>query len=191
MTNWPILEQSHEALRTAAAAVADWDAPTPCADWSAAQVLQHAAGDQIAFAAFLTGGPGPSFDPFAPTGVLDGTPADLLEPALASAAEAWAGVATSSEQVHVPVPPNDMPAGLGVGACALDAAVHAWDIARSAGAPSPLSTTLARDLLPVAQQIVEPLRTYGAYAAVLPATSGDDEVAALMRYLGRDPHWKS
>ncbi|WP_199486548.1 maleylpyruvate isomerase family mycothiol-dependent enzyme [Actinomadura logoneensis] len=188
MTNWPILAQSHDALRTAVAAVADWGAPTPCADWTAAQVFQHAAGDQIGFAAFLTGCPGPSYDPFAPSGVLDGEPRDLLEPALRLAAEAWAGVATSSEQVHVPVPPNDMPAGLGVGACALDAAVHAWDLARSAGAPSPVPTTLARDLLPVAQQIVEPLRAFGAYAPALPASSGD-EVAALMRYLGRDPNW--
>lgn len=189
MTNWPILVQSHDALRTAVAAVTDWDAPTPCKDWTAAQVLQHAAGDQIGFAAFLTGGPGPSFDPFAPSGTLDGTPEDLLEPALKLAAEAWAGVATSSEQVRVPVPPNDMPAGLGVGTCALDAAVHAWDLAKSAGAPAPLATKLARDLLPVAQQIVKPLREFGAYAAALPPTSGDDEVAALMRYLGRDPHW--
>ncbi|WP_026412279.1 maleylpyruvate isomerase family mycothiol-dependent enzyme [Actinomadura oligospora] len=188
MTNWPILAQSHDALRAAVAAVTDWDAPTPCSDWTAAQVLQHAAGDQIGFAAFLTGGPGPSFDPFSPSGTLDGTPGDLLEPALKLAAEAWAGVATSYEKVRVPVPPNDMPAGLGVGACALDAAVHAWDLAKSAGAPTPLPTTLARDLLPVAQQIVEPLRAFGAYATALPATSGD-EVASLMRYLGRDPHW--
>ncbi|MFC5185809.1 TIGR03086 family metal-binding protein [Actinomadura harenae] len=190
MTNWPILVDSHDALRAAVAAVTDWNAPTPCAGWTAAQVLQHAVGDQIAFAAFLTGGDGPSFDPFSPSGTLDGPPEDLLEPALKLAAEAWAGVATSHETVHIPVPPNDMPAGLGVGACALDAAVHAWDLAKSAGAPSPLPTTLARDLLPVAQQIVEPLRAFGAYATALPATSGD-EVASLMRYLGRDPHWAS
>ncbi|MEO3790247.1 maleylpyruvate isomerase N-terminal domain-containing protein [Nonomuraea sp. B10E15] len=38
-------------------------------------------------------------------------------------------------------------------------------------------------------QIVEPLRAWGAYAAALETEPGDDEVAVLLRYLGRDPRW--
>ncbi|MFB9907487.1 hypothetical protein ACFFQA_26440, partial [Allokutzneria oryzae] len=45
------------------------------------------------------------------------------------------GVAADAENVSVPVPPNSMSAALGVGACALDAAVHAWDLAVAAGLP--------------------------------------------------------
>ena len=48
-TDWKILSAAHDALRTAVAGVPDdaWALPTPCADWSVTQVLQHAAGDQL------------------------------------------------------------------------------------------------------------------------------------------------
>lgn len=78
---------------------------------------------------------------------------------------------------------------LGVGGCALDAAVHAWDIAVASGQPSPLTVQLAQALMPVATSIVEPLRAYGAYAPAIAPEPGDDEVAALLRYLGRRPDW--
>jgi hypothetical protein len=41
--------------------------------------------------------------------------------------------------------------------------------------------------MPVATSIVEPLRAYGAYQPALGPQAGDDEVAALLRYLGRSP----
>ena len=82
-----------------------------------------------------------------------------------------------------------MPAWLAVGACALDAAVHAWDIAVASGQTSPLTPGLARPLLTVAREIVEPLRPYGAYAPALEAHAADDDAAALLRYLGRHPDW--
>ncbi|TMR10418.1 TIGR03086 family protein, partial [Nonomuraea turkmeniaca] len=50
---------------------------------------------------------------------------------------------------------------------------------------------LARPLLTIAREIVEPLRAWGAYAAALAPAQGDDDVAALLRYLGRDPHWSA
>jgi len=78
---------------------------------------------------------------------------------------------------------------LGVGACALDAAVHAWDIAVATAQANPLTAELAQALMPVATSIVEPLRAYGAYAAAITPEPGDDDVAALLRYLGRRPDW--
>ncbi|MER5324131.1 TIGR03086 family metal-binding protein [Streptosporangium roseum] len=190
-TEWTVLNDAHEALRTAVRGVAagDWDRPTPCAEWNVTQVLQHAAGDQLGFAAFITGGPGPSEDPFAPSGTLSASPSAVAEEAMKASADAWATVGKDDQEVAVPVPPGKMAASLGVGACALDAAVHAWDIAVATGQPSPLTPALARELMPVATAIVEPLRAYGAYAAALGAEDGDDDVAALLRYLGRRPDW--
>ncbi|WP_327093325.1 hypothetical protein OIE66_02480 [Nonomuraea sp. NBC_01738] len=66
--------------------------------------------------------------------------------------------------------------------------MHAWDIAAATGQPSPLDDALARDLLAVAEQIVEGPRAYGYYAAVVTGEGGGD-VATLLRYLGRDPRW--
>ena len=81
-----------------------------------------------------------------------------------------------------------MPATVAAGACALDAAIHAWDIAVATGSPSPLDDALAAELLPTARSIVEPLRGF-AYAAALPAQDCDGAAEALLRYLGRNPRW--
>ncbi|WP_214401283.1 TIGR03086 family metal-binding protein [Pseudonocardia lacus] len=191
VTTWTTLSEAHEALRTAVRGVAaeDWNRPTPCAQWNVTQVLQHAAGDQVGFAAAITGGPWPSEDPFTPSGTLEGSPLAVAEEAMKASAAAWATIGKDVQEVPVPVPPGTLPAPVGVGACALDAAVHAWDIALATGQPSPLTPGLARELMDVARRIVEPLRDFGAYAPALDAQAGDDDVAELLRYLGRRPDW--
>ena len=188
-STWTVLDQSHAALRAAVSgASADaWARPTPCSAWNLAQVLQHASGDQVAYAAFLTGEPGPTEDPFAPSGTLTVSPSDLVEPALAASSRAFGSVTPDAVDVPVPIPPGRLPAWLAVGAGALDAAVHAWDLAVATGRPSPVSDALAADLLPVAHELAEPLRGF-AFAPPVPGEGGG-ELAILLRYLGRDPEW--
>ncbi len=72
---------------------------------------------------------------------------------------------------------------------ALDAAIHAWDIAMATGQSSPLTPELARALTPVARSIIEPLRQYGAYAEALAPAAAADDAAVLLSYLGRRPDW--
>ncbi|MGW6498827.1 TIGR03086 family metal-binding protein [Nonomuraea angiospora] len=191
VSGWDILDGSHEALRRVVGAVpaGAWHLPTPCADWDVTQVLQHAVGDQIGFASALTGEPGPTFNPFEPSGEPEADPSAFTEDALARSARAWAGVDRDAAEVPTPVPPHKMSPWSGSTACALDAAVHAWDIAVATGQASPLTPELAGPLLKVAMEIVEPLRAWGAYAPALDSEPGDDDVAALLRYLGRDPRW--
>jgi uncharacterized protein (TIGR03086 family) len=190
-TGFTTLDVSHNALRTVVGALThdDLSRPTPCSQWSVAQVLRHAAGDQLAFASMLDGGAGPDENPFDPSATPPQDPKTLVEQAVARSAAAWATVDPDAEVVAVPVPPNKLSAEVGAGACALDAAVHAWDIAMAVGRPSPLTPELSAELLVVARQIVEPLRQYGAYAAELAAQEGDDAEAELLRYLGREPRW--
>ncbi|MFE2171262.1 TIGR03086 family metal-binding protein [Streptomyces sp. NPDC059447] len=192
VSKWDLLDQAHAALRATVVAVpADgWDLPTPCEQWNVTQVLRHAAGDQLAYASRLTGGPGPAEDPFAPSGALTTAPAALLEPALAAAAEAFAGVAPGTAEVAVPLPPFTVSAETAVGAAALDAAVHAWDIAVATGQPSPLAADLARALRPAAEALAEPLRGF-AYGPALPGAPAPeaDPAGSLLAYLGRDPGW--
>ncbi|MFI5894080.1 TIGR03086 family metal-binding protein [Actinoplanes sp. NPDC051513] len=189
-STWTILDRAHTALRdaTAALTVADLGRATPCAEWNVTQVLQHAAGDQLAYVSAITGEGGPTENPFTPSGVLAGTPAELIEPTLTASAAAFATVDRDST-TPTPLPHGDLPAAMTAGAAALDAGVHAWDIAVAAGQPSPLDDDLAAQLLPVARAIVEPLRQYGAYAPALDARENDSAAAELLRYLGRDPHW--
>ncbi|MEV6275305.1 TIGR03086 family metal-binding protein [Nocardia sp. NPDC051832] len=190
-TDWAVLTTAHDALRTVVRGLAadDLAKPTPCAEWTVAQVIQHAAGDQIGYAAFITGGPGPEENPFAPSGIL-GAPADVLvDRAMSAAAAAFATVPADAAEVAVPIPPNKLTAELAAGACALDAAVHAWDLAVASGQPSPLTSELARQLLPVAQALVEPLRGF-AFADAL-AGNDSEAVGVLLRYLGRNPQWQA
>lgn len=191
MTTFPVLTESLELLRHVGAAVPTdrLDHPTPCSDWTVAQVLLHATGDQHAWASVVGSSPQPSYNPFAPPSQLTGTVDELVEPAIAAASAAWARVDANAESVSTPLPPvPTLPAELAAAACALDAAVHAWDIAVATGQGSPLHAELAAQLMPAARAVAEPLRGF-AYAPALPEQPGDDAAAALLRYLGRDPNW--
>jgi uncharacterized protein (TIGR03086 family) len=193
MQKWTVIIESLDLLEAVAAAVddADREQPTPCDQWTVAQVLQHAAGDQLAWAAAIGVGTGPAENPFAPSGRLEAGVDAVIAPALAAARPAWAQVDPGDDAVPTPLPQGPLPAEIAAGACALDAAVHAWDIAAALGRPGFLPGPLAGRLLPAARAVVEPLRAYGAYAAALAPQPGDDAAAELLRYLGRDPRWGS
>lgn len=188
---FPVLTTALDQLRRTAAGVpADrLDAPTPCERWTVAQVLHHAAGDQHAWASVVGSASRPSYDPFAPPHRLDQGVAEVVDAAVEVAGRVWAHVDPAVDSLPTPLPPVPaMEPGLAAAACALDAAVHAWDVAVATGQPSPLSAELAEQLLPAARATADPLRGF-AYAAALPAEPGDDAVATLLRYLGRDPGW--
>jgi uncharacterized protein (TIGR03086 family) len=189
LTGWDVLDEARAMLRGAAAGVGPdgWSRPTPCTQWTVAQVLQHAALDQRVWGAVLAGSGMPEDNPFAPSGQLGADPLAYTDQALTESAPAWslAGAAT----VPTPLPQGEMTPANAAGAAALDAAIHAWDIALATGQSSPLTPALAGALRPVAEGIVEPLRAYGAYAQALEAGAGDDEAAHLLRYLGRRPDW--
>jgi uncharacterized protein (TIGR03086 family) len=190
-STWNVIIDSLGLLRNAAARISDanGDGPTPCSEWTVTQVLQHATGDQLAWAAAIGVGTGPSEDPFAPSGRLEGSVDDFIKPALAAARTAWARVRSDDDAVPTPLPQGALPAATAAAACALDAAVHAWDIAVALGQPAPLSDGLAEQLLPAARAVVEPLRQFGAYAPALPPQPDDNHAAELLRYLGRNPQW--
>lgn len=190
-TGWEVLDEARTTLRQVVAGVPEggWSRPTPCADWSAAQVLHHAALDQQIWGA-VVGGTEPSDEnAFAPTGVFGVEPADYAHHALDSSALAWTVIDEDAGPVPTPLPQGAMEPAAAASAAALDAAIHAWDIAVATGQDSPLTPELARSLTPVARRIAEPLRAYGVYAAALEADADADEAAMLLAFLGRHPGW--
>jgi uncharacterized protein (TIGR03086 family) len=191
LTGWDVLDEARAMLRAAVAGVpADgWQRPTPCAEWNVTQVLQHAALDQRAWGAVVGGTQTPGENPFAPSGQLGTKPLAYAEAALDASGPAWTAIGEDSGPVPTPLPQGPMPAPAAAGAAALDAAIHAWDIAVATGQGSPLTPELARALTPVAQSIVEPLRQYGAYAQALEPGPGAGDDAILLCYLGRRPAW--
>jgi uncharacterized protein (TIGR03086 family) len=190
VSGWDVLDEAHRVLRATVAGVAagDWDRPTPCAEWTVTQVLQHAAGDQLGYAAAITGEGGPTENPFDPSGRLTEDPMDFLNPTLNAAAAAWATVGKDVETALTPLPLGPLPTWVGSGAAALDAAVHAWDIAVATGQPSPLTDELAASLMKVAMEMVEPLRAF-AFAPAIAADPTDTDAALLLKFLGRRPNW--
>lgn len=191
-TPWNVLDSSLDRLATVTAALSkdDLSRPTPCSDWNVMQVLQHAAGDQVGYASVLTGGPGPTYNPFDPSGDLAVDIRALVDDSIQTSAAAWSGVAADSGPIETPLPVGPLAAEIGAAACGLDAAVHAWDVAVATGQPSPLDDELSAALLDAAHSFVEPLRAF-AYAPALPAQPGDTATDALLRYLGRDPKWSN
>ncbi|WP_020519244.1 TIGR03086 family metal-binding protein [Catelliglobosispora koreensis] len=187
-----VLTTALEALDRVTIAAVDsgqLNEPTPCTDWTVAQVLFHAAGDQHAWASVVGSGNMPAYDPFNPPHELDEGVAVTVTKAIQAATASWAGVDPAAASVHTPLPPVPvMEPELAAAACALDAAVHAWDVAVATGQPSPLTAELAEQLMPAARATADPLRGF-AYAAALPSQPGEDAAEALLRYLGRDPHW--
>jgi uncharacterized protein (TIGR03086 family) len=190
LTGWDVLDEARAMLRAAVTGVpADgWQHPTPCEAWDVTRVLQHAALDQQAWGAALAGTPGPGQNPFAPSGQLDAEPLVYADHALDASVAPWTAIG-SAGAVPTPLPQGEMAPGDAAAAAALDAAIHAWDIAMATGQGSPLTPELASALLPVARSIVEPLRAYGAYAQALETRPGALDDAVLLSYLGRRPDW--
>ena len=91
-------------------------------------------------------------------------------------------------EVPVPLPPFKLSASSAVAAAALDAAVHAWDIAVATGQPSPLTPALAQALRPIANLLVDPLRGFAYSAAIAPEADADD-ATSLLNFLGRRADW--
>ena len=184
------LGEARAMLRNAVAGVPEtgWALATPCSDWNVTQVLQHAALDQLAWAAAIGGTAMPADNPFAPTGQLATAPLAYVTGTLDASAAAWTGISGES-LVPTPLPQGELAPSVAAGAAAVDAAIHAWDIAVATGQGSPLTPALAKALRPVAESIVEPLRQYGAYAAVVELPAGAREDEALLAYVGRRPEW--
>ncbi|XES01155.1 hypothetical protein HEP87_62365 [Streptomyces sp. S1D4-11] len=87
-------------------------------------------------------------------------------------------------------PLGPLPFPLAAAAAAMDAAVHAWDIAVATGQDAPLEEELAEGIRFAADRLADHLRdSYGVFAAAreVPATAYRAE--ALLAFLGRDPHW--
>ncbi|MEV8539861.1 TIGR03086 family metal-binding protein [Streptomyces sp. NPDC051572] len=184
-----VLTRSHDYLREVVAAVPEeaWAAPTPCTEWTVRQVLNHARIDQQAYGLVLTGDR-PDSDPFHPADALDGDPVTELDKVLRAVADGYAHLPVDADQVPTPLGP--MPLPLAAATAAMDAAVHAWDIAAATGQNRPLGAALAEGIWPAADRLVDQLRdSYRVFAPALAVTDEYDRAEALLAFLGRDPHW--
>lgn len=135
-----LLTLSHDRLRAVVAGVprSAWSAPTPCGEWTVAQVLNHARLDQQAYGAAVTGTGWPEGDAFHPQDALEADVTAALDKVLVGVADVYAGLSPDAEEVATPLGP--LPFRVAAAAAAMDAGVHAWDIAVATGQASPSTT---------------------------------------------------
>ncbi|MET7606182.1 TIGR03086 family metal-binding protein [Streptomyces avermitilis] len=185
-----LLVQAHAYLRRTVAAVPEqaWGAATPCSEWTVRQVLNHARLDQQAYGAAVTGDGWPESDSFKPADALSGDARTELDAVLRRVADVYAALPADAEQVPTPLGPLPLP--LAAAAAAMDAGVHAWDIAVATGLDMPLDEEMADGIWAAAERLADHLRdAYGVFAPVREVSEGPSRAEALLAFLGRDPHW--
>lgn len=157
-----------------------WDAPTPCTDWSVADVVHHVIDTQRDFLQrhdLALPEPDPGADP----------------------ADAWAGhatgVLTALDADGVAERRYDGyfgPTTIGETMADFygwDLVVHGWDIARATDQDGPITDDQARTLDAIADGWGAALHAPGICAAELPVSDDATPVERLLARLGRDPHW--
>ncbi|SHN29082.1 TIGR03086 family metal-binding protein [Actinacidiphila paucisporea] len=164
-----------------------WSSATPCSEWTVGQVYNHARLDQSALTMQITGVV-PIGDPFVPEPAVGADPVAELESVLKRATAAWESV---RESEVAPTPMGPMPPSAATAVAALDAALHAWDIARSTGQDLPLDDELAAGISEAAGHVVTFVRdSFGKFGPEVPATGDAGAAARLLAFSGRDPQWR-
>ncbi|MCW7984904.1 hypothetical protein XF35_06085 [Streptomyces platensis subsp. clarensis] len=191
MNHDEILRTHGEALAlfgTRVHAVRDdqWDAPTPCTEWSVRDLVNHLTAEQLWVPRLVRDGAaitdvGSDFD----GEVLGDDPAAVWDRA------AVAAVAAFSERGAL-----DRPVQLSYGSqraeayCTqmmADAVVHTWDLARAIGAEERLPGHLATAALREVEPYAPGLAASGLFAPAMEPPADADDLTRLLCLLGRRP----
>ena len=159
-----------------------WDAPSPCAGWTARDVAGHVTGGQHLVRALAAGEP----EPDVATGPARFVPGDVLMSWRTARKECAA--ALTPDALNRPIPfggLGELPLADYLEAYILEPLVHAWDLARATDQPSRLDPDLVHHAFATAQVVAAPLRAAGHLAAPLPPPRGADEQTRMLAFLGR------
>lgn len=159
-----------------------WDAPSPCAGWTARDVAGHVTGGQHLIRALAAGEPPPDVGADPARFVRD----DVL--AHWRAARAETAAALTPDALDRPIPFGEMgelPLGDFLEGYVLEPLVHGWDLARATGQPSRLDPDLVHHAFATAQVVAAPLRARGHLAPPRQPPKGADEQTRMLAFLGR------
>jgi len=173
------------------ASAADLARPTPCADWTLADLLAHMTAQHNGFAAAAVGDGADlvHWQTGAPVADPVGEYAAAAERVMA--AFAAAGVPAGEFVLPEISPKLRFPAVEAIGFHFVDYVVHGWDVARTLGLGYDLEPDVLAAAVPIAQAVPDGdrrRRPGAAFAPRVAATSGGvlDQIVAL---LGRRPDW--
>lgn len=162
--------------------VADWDAPSPVAEWTARDVVMHLVGwihdfladGGVELARHIDGD-----DPLGTWHAHSGEVQALLE-----------SPAAEEEFTHPQVGTAPLRETLDR-FYTVDIFMHTWDLAEAAGLPSGLDPQECARLLDEMRSIEPMLRESGQFGPSVSVPDDADGVIRLVAFLGRDPDWRS
>lgn len=162
-----------------------WDAATPCADWSVRDLVNHLTGEHL-WAPHLLGGAtlaevGDRFD----GDVLGERPVAAWEAAGAASREAFHRPGALEGSVHVTG--GEEPAETYGWQMTTDLAVHGWDLAHGIGDRTRLSEELAAELLRRSEPVVGRGGIPGIFEPAVEVPSDAPALDRLVGLLGRQP----
>lgn len=153
----------------------DRTCPTPCADWTLADLLCHMDDGLDAFLEAAEG----AVRVGVPRG--PGTEVGGLQAKACRLRGVWA----AQSQPTVIVGDRELPAGVLVSAAALEITVHGWDVAQATGTEGQIPEALAEALMPVAHAVVTPEDRPARFASPLRTPDTATSAQVLLGFLGR------
>jgi uncharacterized protein (TIGR03086 family) len=152
-----------------------FDAPTPCRDWTVRALVDHLAEWAPALAAA-----GRKSDPAPAGGDLEARYDDLV--AAWSSPAAWQGTTRVGG-------PQELPAAMIGGMVLAEVVVHGWDLARATGQTADwdpgLLDTVHREIAATAEMG----RGMGLYGPPVPVAGSRSALDRALGLTGRDPDW--
>ncbi|MEP6599366.1 MAG: TIGR03086 family metal-binding protein [Actinomycetota bacterium] len=164
----------------------DWDAPTPCADWTVADLVAHLVDEQLWVPPLLNGH------------ALDvaGQVVDAAKRSFADdRVEQWDAAALASARAfHEPgaiertaqLSAGPTPVADYAGEVVFDLAVHSWDLGIALGITEPLPDELVRTALALAERAGD-LSASGVFDPPQPVPDGASDEQRLVALTGRRP----
>ncbi|MFF4477659.1 TIGR03086 family metal-binding protein [Stenotrophomonas sp. NPDC087984] len=191
MAENPLLARHGEALdlfteRVHAIRPNQWDDPTPCAEWTVRDLVNHLAVEQMWVPPLVREGASVADQGNALEGDLLGDdPVATWDVVVAAARDAFREPGALDRMVELSY--GESPATHYCAQMTADAAVHAWDLSRAIGAeeriPKPLVDFSVREVAPYAADLEES----GLFAAPVEPPAGADAQTRLLALLGREP----
>ena len=158
------------------------DGPTPCANWTVRELINHIVGGQYFFAAGAAG------QPLAGDGT-DFSAGDFVAAFDEGAAACVIAFNTDGVMTKtLKLPFGEMPGAAFLGLAATDTFTHGWDLAKATGQDTDLAPELAGALLQGARTLIpEAFRSSdgAVFGAEQPAPEGSSAADQLAAFLGR------
>ncbi|GII78658.1 TIGR03086 family protein [Sphaerisporangium rufum] len=172
-------------LRVSMIDEAHWDAPTPCADWTVRELVNHLVVEQLWVPPLLAGATvsdvGDRFD----GDRLGGDPVGAWTDAAAAAQRALAEPGALDRDVRLSS--GTVKARRYCMEMTADLAVHAWDLARGLGVDDRVDPVLMGEVLGYLAPMAGELEKSGLFGAPVPVPDDADPQTRTLALTGRRP----